>query len=195
MPIRRLSCTGSTASSYTSAPSSSTRPVTQPPSDSSCIRFRHRRKVLLPQPDGPITAVTVWAGKRMQTSFTTARRPYRAVRRTVSSRSRASAGGAMALPDGPAGGDAEQQHQRHEHEGRGPREAVPLLERPRGVLVDLVGQGLHRLRDAGREVQVAERGEEQGRRLDGDGGGAGETAGDDGGGRSKRHDERHGPRG
>src|SRR2546430_6360596 len=131
MRVRRRSCTGPTASSYRSAPSSSTRRVTQPPSDSSCIRFRHRRKVLLPQPDGPITAVTVWAGKRMETSFTTARRPYRAVRRTVSSRSRASAGGAMALPDGPAGGDAEQQHQRHEHEGRGPREAVPLLERPR----------------------------------------------------------------
>src|SRR5438105_6561995 len=192
MPIRRRSCTGSTASSYTSAPSSSTRPVTQPPSDSSCIRFRHRRKVLLPQPDGPITAVTVWAGKRMETSFTTARRPYRAVRRTVSSRSRASAGGAMALPDGPAGGDAEQQHQRHEHEGRGPREAVPLLERPRSVLIDLMRQGLHRLRDTGREVQVAERGEEERRRLTGDAGDADQAAGDDPGERGPRHDAERG---
>src|SRR5437879_12134150 len=130
-----------------SAPSSSTRPVTQPPSDSSCMRFRHRRNVLLPHPDGPMTAVTVCAGKIIVTSFRTARRPNRAVRRTVSSRSRASAGGAMTLPDGPAGRDAEQQPQAHEPEGPGPRDAVPPLERPLGVLVDLVRQGLPQLGD------------------------------------------------
>src|SRR2546425_10398430 len=129
MPIRRRSCTGSTASSYTSAPSSCTRPVTQPPSDSSCIRLRVRRKGLLQQPDGPITAVTVCDGKRMVTSFTTARRPYRAVRGTVSSRSPVSAGGGMALPDRPPGRDAQQQHQPHEDDRRRPRQAVPLLER------------------------------------------------------------------
>src|SRR5205809_699708 len=146
-----------------SAPSSSTRPVTQPPSDSSCIRLRQRRNVLFPHPDGPITAVTLCLGNMIETSLTTARRPYSAVSRTVSSWSRASAGGAMALPDRPAGGDCEEQDQSHEHQRGGPRDAVPLVEGARGVLVDLEREGLHRLADAGREVEVAERGEQQGR--------------------------------
>src|SRR5947199_323964 len=122
MPMRRRRWTGSTPASYTSAPSSSTVPVTQPPSDSSCMRFRQRRKVLLPQPDGPITAVTVCAGNRMDTSFTTARRPYRAVSRTASSWSRASAGCAMARSHGPAGREGEDRHETHEYQRRGPGE-------------------------------------------------------------------------
>src|SRR6266511_1760864 len=122
-----------------SCPSSRTRPVAQPPSDSSCMRFRQRRNVVLPHPDGPIRAVTVCAGKRIETSFTAVRRPYSAVRRTVSSRRRASAGGggAMTLPDGPAGGEGEEQYQAHEDERRRPREAVPLVERAGRVGVDL----------------------------------------------------------
>src|SRR2546425_10968589 len=121
-----------------SAPSSSTRPVPQPPSDSSCMRFKHRRTVLLPHPEGPIPALTVCAPNRRETSFTTARRAYRAVRRTVSSRSRTS-GGVMTLPDGPAGCDAQDQHEAHEHERGGPREAGPLLERAAAlVLMGLV---------------------------------------------------------
>src|SRR2546429_179307 len=103
MPMRRRSGTASTPASYTSAPSSSTEPVTQAPSDSSCMRFRQRRKVLLPQPDGPITAVTVCAGNRRDTSFTTAPPPYTAVRRTASSWSRAAAGSAKTRTQGPAG--------------------------------------------------------------------------------------------
>src|SRR5213595_1307533 len=146
-----------------SAPSSSTRPVTQPPSDSSCIRLRQRRKVLFPHPDGPMTALTLCFGNMRETSLTTARGPYSAVSRTVSSCRTASAGGAMALPDRPAGADREEQHQPHQHQRGGPRETVPLVERARGVLVDLEREGLHRLADAGREVEVAERGEQQGR--------------------------------
>src|SRR6266705_3362797 len=120
-----------------SSPSSSTVPVTQPPPDSSCMRFRQRSRVLLPHPDGPITAVTVRGGKSIETSFTTARGPNRAVRRTASTCRRASAGGAMALPDGPPGGKGDEQHERHQHERRSPGEPVPLLERARGVGEDL----------------------------------------------------------
>src|SRR5437762_173489 len=122
-----------------SCPSSRIVPVTQPPSDSSCMRLRQRRKVLLPHPDGPITAVTVRLGNMTDTSCTTARRPNRAVRRTASSCRRASAGGggATTLPDGPTGREGEEQHERHEHERRGPREPVPLLERPGRVGEDL----------------------------------------------------------
>src|ERR1700757_4187802 len=53
MPMRRRSWIGSTPASYTSAPSSSTAPGTQPPSDSSCMRLRQRRTGLLPPPAGP----------------------------------------------------------------------------------------------------------------------------------------------
>src|SRR6266704_4572118 len=141
MPMRRRSWTGSTPASYTSAPSSSTQPVTQPPSDSSCMRLRQRRNVLLPHPDGPITAVTVCVGKGIETSFTTARRPYSAVRRSASNCRRASAGGAMTLPDGPAGAERQHEHEPHEHEGRRPGEAVQLVERARRVDVDLQRQG------------------------------------------------------
>src|SRR5438093_13784258 len=101
------------------------------------MRFRQRRNVLLPHPDGPITAVTVCAGKRMETSFTTPRRPYRAVRRRVSSRSRASAGGAITLANGPASRDAEQEHESHEHERCRPGEPMPLVERPGRIGEDL----------------------------------------------------------
>src|SRR5919204_1054289 len=154
MPMRRRSWTGSTPGSYTSAPSSSTEPVFQPPSDSSCMRLRQRRKVLLPQPDGPMTAVTVWAGNSRDTSFTTARRPYRAVSRTASSWSRASAGCATAWPDGRARGQGEEQHKPHQDERRRPRQAVPFLERAGAVHEDLQRQGLHRLQHVGGEVQV-----------------------------------------
>src|SRR2546429_5350745 len=157
MPMRRRSWTGSTPASYTSAPSSSTDPVTQPPSDSSCMRFRQRRKVLLPQPDGPITAVTVCAGNRMDTSFTTAHRPYRAVSRTALSWSRASAGCAMARSHDPAGREGEDQHETHEHQRGGPGEAVPFVEpaRPPGENPDR--QPPHRLEDALGAGQRAER--------------------------------------
>src|SRR3972149_2548594 len=114
-----------------STSSSSTLPVTQPPSDSSCIRFRQRRKVLLPHPDGPMIAVTVWAGKRIDTSRTAAVRWNSAVRRTVSSRSRTLADATIALSRHPAGDDGQDEHEAHEYEGGGPGEAVPLVERPR----------------------------------------------------------------
>src|SRR5256885_10316986 len=179
MPMRRRSWTGSTPASYTSAPSSNTEPVTQPPSDSSCMRFRQRRNVLLPQPDGPITAVTVCAGNRMDTSFTTARRPYRAVSRTASSWSRASAGGAMTLPNGRARGQSEEEHEAHQDERRGPRQAVPFVERAGRVHEDLERERLHRLHHAGREIQIAQGGEQQRGRLARDARDPHETAGHD----------------
>src|SRR3989442_140660 len=92
------------------------------------MRFRQRRKVVLPHPDGPINAVTVCFGKRIDTSLTTARRPYSAVTRTVSSCSGESAGGAIAGPHHPGGGKRKEQHQPHQDERRGPGEAMPIVE-------------------------------------------------------------------
>src|SRR5947208_17080784 len=96
-----------------SSPSSSTQPVIQPPSESSCMQFRQRKNVVLPHPDGPISAVTVCVGYRIDTSLTTARRPYSAVSRAVSSCSPASPGCPIAGPQGPAGGEGEDQDETH----------------------------------------------------------------------------------
>src|SRR6476659_5558911 len=59
-----------------SSPSSRTRPVIQPCSDNSCIRLRVRRKVDLPQPDGPISACTRLGTKLSDTPFTAVNLPY-----------------------------------------------------------------------------------------------------------------------
>ena len=59
-PCRRCGgrSTGSTPEPYRFSSSSITLPSTRPPGVTSCIRFRVRRKVDLPQPDGPMKAVT-----------------------------------------------------------------------------------------------------------------------------------------
>ena len=59
MPIWRRTPTGSTPGPYRSLPSSSRLPSTRAPGITSCMRLIERRNVDLPQPDGPISAVTV----------------------------------------------------------------------------------------------------------------------------------------
>src|SRR6187402_2301108 len=51
-----------------SLPSIETVPSTRQPSIRSFIRFRHRRKVDLPHPDGPIRARTAFSGTVSSTS-------------------------------------------------------------------------------------------------------------------------------
>ncbi|SKT89458.1 Uncharacterised protein [Mycobacteroides abscessus subsp. abscessus] len=51
-----------------SAPSSSTEPSTRAPGVTSCIRLRVRSTVDLPQPDGPMKAVTLRGGTDSATS-------------------------------------------------------------------------------------------------------------------------------
>jgi len=68
MPTRARSTTGSMERSLTSSPSSSIRPVTLQPEIVSFIRLIERRKVDLPQPDGPIRAVTEFSGTSRDTS-------------------------------------------------------------------------------------------------------------------------------
>ena len=49
-----------------SSPSMSTRPSTRAPGMMSFMRFSERRNVLLPQPDGPMNAVTRLAWIRIE---------------------------------------------------------------------------------------------------------------------------------
>ena len=58
IPTVRRTATGSTDVAYRSLSSSMTWPSTRPPGTTSCIRFRVRRNVDLPQPEGPMKAVT-----------------------------------------------------------------------------------------------------------------------------------------
>src|SRR3954451_21098323 len=128
--------------------SSSTRPVIHPCSESSCIRFRVRRKVDLPQPDGPIRACTRRGGKARLTPFTAVNFPYIAVSLSVSTRPRTAAEGSTGArvsgmrvrsagspiegeptADGDASPDAEDQDDEDEDEGGRPGVAVPLFVR------------------------------------------------------------------
>src|SRR6266511_5287210 len=108
-------------------PSSRTRPVIHPPSTSSCIRLSVRRKVDLPQPDGPMSAWT-WFGANDRVAFFTAViLPYIAVSLSVSIRARDSATGDLAPSDGEPGADAEHEDHEDKHQRGRPRIAMPFL--------------------------------------------------------------------
>src|SRR6266576_7360819 len=117
--------------------SSRTAPLTAAPGVNSCMRFRQRSKVLLPQPDGPMIAVTVCAGNNSDTSHTARCCPNIAVRCDASSRSRVLADATIALAGHPAGGEGDDEHEPHEHERGGPGQAMPLFERAGRIHVDL----------------------------------------------------------
>src|SRR3954453_9939031 len=117
------------------SPSNKTRPVIQPPSESSCIRLRVRRKVDLPQPDGPISACTRLASKPSETSLIAVNLPYIAVSFSVTMRDPGSAGrlgrsvarlsvssaihGRPALDREP-GGQTQHEHHEDQHQRRRP---------------------------------------------------------------------------
>ncbi len=70
MPTWRRSDTTSTPGPYASCPSMSTLPSTRAPGMMSFMRLSVRRNVLLPQPDGPMKAVTrlAWIFSEMASS-------------------------------------------------------------------------------------------------------------------------------
>ena len=70
MPTVRRTETTSTESPYTSRSSSRTEPVARALGTSSCMRFTQRTMVDLPQPDGPMIAVTSLGGNSSETSAT-----------------------------------------------------------------------------------------------------------------------------
>src|SRR2546428_9641219 len=93
--------------------SSNTLPVTQPPSESSWRRLRHRRNVLLPHPEGPMIAVTVLVGKNKETSRTATLRPNRAVSCWVATRTIA-VGRVITAAPRPTAGDADDEDRSHQ---------------------------------------------------------------------------------
>src|SRR4051812_12576282 len=69
-----------------SSSSSRTLPVTVAPGITSCMRLSDRKSVDLPQPDGPMNAVTVFGSMVSETSLTATFVPYEAVRFSTSNR-------------------------------------------------------------------------------------------------------------
>src|SRR3989454_36223 len=173
--------------------SSITSPVTLAPGVSSCMRFRQRSSVLLPQPEGPMIAGTVGAGNGTDTSRTARCCPNSAVRCAVSRRSRVLADATMALPRDPAGRQGNDEHQTHQDERRGKSEPMPFIEWARAIHVNLQRQRLHRLADVERKNDIAERGEEQGRGLAGNSRDAHQAARYDAAQSRARHDLERGP--
>src|SRR3954463_12954336 len=189
-----------------SAPSSSTRPVIQPCSDSSCIRFRARRKVDFPHPDGPISACTRLGGKLSDTDLTAVKLPYMAESLSVTMRgcravSCSRQGGVARLkacPErsegvssaieaeaayGNAGSQAQDEDHKNQYQSGGPGILVPLLVRAGGIVEDRERQRGHRLVQVEAQVLAAQSGEQQW-------GGFPSNPGD--GQESSRHDPRQG---
>src|SRR5690349_4917728 len=167
------------------SPSSNTRPVIHPPSVSSCIRLRQRRKVDLPQPDGPINACTRLGENPSDTLFTAANFPYIAVSFSVTTRSAAWAAGLVRSGtrlsvnsategrppvDREPGPQAQQEHHQNEDQRRGPGIAVPFLVRTGGTVEHGERQRRHRPIDIEAEVLAAHRGKEERRGLPGNSG-------------------------
>src|SRR5437763_5283652 len=67
-------------------PSSRILPSTRARGTTSCIRLMARRNVDLPQPDGPIMAVTCFGSMVMLTSASACVEPYQALRPSTSMR-------------------------------------------------------------------------------------------------------------
>src|SRR3954464_14989338 len=172
------------------SPSNKTRPVIQPPSESSCIRLRVRRKVDLPQPDGPISACTRLASKLSETSLIAVNLPYIAVSFSVTMREPASAGRlgrsaarlracpersewvSSAIHGGPAVDrqpGAQAQHEDHEdqHQRCRPVLAMPLIVWAGGIDEDGEGERCHGLIHVEAQVLATERSEQERRCLAG----------------------------
>ena len=66
MPTRFLRCVTSTAGPWMSVPAMRMAPVMRTPSIRSFIRLRQRRRLDLPQPEGPMKAVTRFFAMRIE---------------------------------------------------------------------------------------------------------------------------------
>src|SRR6185369_6529965 len=174
IPTRRRSCIALTPEWYTSCPSSSTFPVIQPPSVNSCMRFRVRRKVDLPQPEGPINALTLLLAKVSVTFFTAVNLPYIAVSLSVPSRTCCS--GMEPPPRGEASTHTKHEDHQDQNQRRGPGQLVPLFISARRVLEDHERQRGHRLVDIEVHVLAAQRGEQERGRFTRDTGHGQQTA-------------------
>src|SRR6185437_14424752 len=177
-----------------SRPSKRTSPSTRAPGTVSCIRFRHRKRVDLPQPDGPMIAVTSPARTSNETSRTTRLAPKYAssapaasvgdgdgaAMRTSSdaltviamSRSwtspRSIPGEPKSISSNEPRRETDDEDEPDEDERPRPGLGVPIIERRDRIVVDLSRKGGDRLQGRHRPELIAECGEQERRRFAGD---------------------------
>src|SRR5512140_1121783 len=196
-----------------SRPSSSTSPSTRAVGTVSCMRFRQRRNVDFPHPDGPMIAVTCRSWMRIDTPFTACTLPKYAsseptrirgvasnlsAGRATSDTSSRRFGRSVAATGREAGtrcearDETDDEDERDEDERSGPSEGMPCVIGTYRVGEDLQGKGGDRLFQRERPELIAERGEQQRCRLAGDARDGDQRAGDDARARRTKHDRKRG---
>src|SRR3954468_20043717 len=183
MPMVRRTATGSTPAPYTSTSSRLIVPSTRVPGCTSCMRFRVRRNVLLPHPDGPMSAVMLFGSMTIETSSIALVLPYHAL--TPSQAIRFATAYVLSAVDAGTAGDGagdqvEHEDEQHQCEGTGPCPVQRDLLRLAGLGEDEGRQrgllAVERVDVDGVEVQ---RGQQERRGLAGDPGDGQHDAGDD----------------
>src|ERR1039458_786059 len=132
MPMRRRTSTGSEPLPYTSISPTLTEPSARASGMVSCIRFKQRTKVLLPQPEGPMTAVTWLAATVMSMEFSDRFLPYQAFspRTSIPTPIRA----LRSLHHSTAGGDADCRHRAHDQDDQDQRSGPRLFVDQKSVV-------------------------------------------------------------
>src|SRR5574337_1529820 len=150
------------------------------------MRLNTRSKVDLPQPDGPMIAVTCFSGMSMLMLFSAGESPYRKLRlRTDSLGGDDTAAAAIVCAEMgggfnmavssvmddpvamqiPARAQAEQQHEQRDQQRAGPGDRVQRRVGVVGVLVDRHGNAGHLVQRIGDHEVVAEGGRSEERRV------------------------------
>src|SRR3989440_8107712 len=128
----------------------------------SCIRFKQRMRVDFPQPEGPMTAVTMWLSMSIVMSWMANFSPYQA--ESDSTRSFSAIAGSPrhgTEPDDDARGDAEPEHHEDEDQGDAPGRLVLSQVRTGGPDVDRVRERLDGLVDSPKPIVVSKGGHEE----------------------------------
>src|SRR2546421_7396560 len=129
----------------------------------SCIRLRHRIRVDLPQPEGPMTAVTMRSSMPIVMSWIASFSPYQAESdSTLSLIAIALSSRNGTEPDDDARYDAEPEHHDDEDQGNAPSGLVLRHVRSRGPDINRVRQRLDRLAAPPEPGVSSKRGDEGG---------------------------------
>src|ERR1700704_319805 len=144
------------------SPSRMTLPSARAPGSSSWRRLRQRTSVDLPDPEGPISAVTWLGSTDSEMSSIASRLPYQAERLEISK--------LAAMSDAPFRGhepshQGKGEHQSDQRQRRRPRPLDLCRKRRLGAGEDLQWQGRHRLGELEGDVLAAECGEQEWGRL------------------------------
>src|SRR5262245_36466683 len=156
------------------------------------MRFRHRMKVDFPQPDGPMIAVTALGAIVRSMPFSTCALPNHALTPVTWMPSTIpSPHSTEPAPCDHAGRQAHDEYDTNEHERAGPGLTMPVVVGGDRVREDLQRQCRDRLIEPLVPEPVAERREQQRRRLAGHARHGHHDASDDSGPRRRQHDAQY----